>query len=673
MSGPSDAFRQAMERASIPAPSHIIADGHIHRFCTNGNRSNLSGWYVLHDDSFPAGAFGDWRIGVTETWSDRKETAFTDSDRIAFRQRVETIKRQREEEQDRRHAEAALEAARIWGAAVDAPTDHAYLVRKQIRASGIRLYGSRLVVPMRDLAGCLHSLQFIDEDGAKRFLAGGRVKGCFHLLGTPGPTICFAEGIATGASFNAATGYPVVITFSASNMFSVAQDLRTTFPRSRMLICADNDRNLTGQQAARRTAEAVGGQVLLPEEEGKDWNDIAVAEGSEALQQAVTRAFAGDPAVLNDLFSFLGRFVAYPSVHAQVAHALWIVHTHLMDRWDSTPRIAFLSPEPGSGKTRALEISETVVPRPVEAVNATPAYLFRKVSDPNGLPTILFDEIDTIFGPKAKEHEEIRGLLNAGHRRGAMAGRCVVKGQSIETEELPAFCAVALAGLGNLPDTILTRAVVIRMRRRAPSEKVEPYRRRIHAPEGYRLRDRLHTWTNEITAILNPYPQMPEGLTDRPADVWEALLAVADAAGPVWATRAREAAVALVTDAMGEKGSLGIKLLTDLRTIFGSHPSMSTVDILAQLIGLEEAPWGDLKGKPLDSRRLAQFLRPYGVSPKNIRLHHDIVKGYSAQDLFDPWQRYLGPPAKEGATNATEVTHNPGEQLVDYQEVNLDA
>src|SRR5436190_12001456 len=148
-----------------------------------------------------------------------------------------------------------------------------------------------------------------------------------------------------------------------------------------------------------------------------------------------------------------------------------------MEGWEATPRIAFLSPEPGSGKTRAIELTETLVPRPISSINATPAYLFRKVSDPEGLPTILYDEIDTLFGPKAKDNEEIRGILNAGHRRGAIAGRCVVRGKLIETEELPAYCAVALAGLGALPDTILTRSVVIRMRRRAPAEAREPYRR----------------------------------------------------------------------------------------------------------------------------------------------------------------------------------------------------
>src|SRR5262245_44713912 len=107
---------------------------------------------------------------------------------------------------------------------------------------------------------------------------------------------------------------------------------------------------------------------------------------------------------------------------------LWCVHAHLMDKWESTPRLAALSPEPASGKTRLLEVTELLVPNPVSAVNVSPAYLFRKVGNEEGA-TILFDEIDTVFGPKAKENEEIRGLLNAGHRRGAVAGRCVAHGR----------------------------------------------------------------------------------------------------------------------------------------------------------------------------------------------------------------------------------------------------
>jgi len=348
-----------------------------------------------------------------------------------------------------------------------------------------------------------------------------------------------------------------------------------------------------------------------------------------------------DDALLDDIHDYLGRFVAYPSEYAQIAHTLWIAHTHLMDAWESTPRIAFLSPEPGSGKTRALEVTETLVPRPVEAVNATAAYLFRKVADPAGMPTILFDEIDTLFGAKAKEHEEVRGILNAGHRRGAVAGRCVVRGKTIETEELPAYCAVALAGLGNIPDTIRTRSVVIKMRRRAPNEQVSPYRRKHHAQEGNRLRDRLGLWARRVIETLDTDPVMPEGITDRNADVWEALLAVADAIGGKWPARARVAAVALVTDSMGDRGTLGVRLLRDLRIIFEERPAMATADLLAGLIALDEAPWSELKGKAITPRQLAEFLRPYGVASKNVRVNGVPLKGYAREDFLDSWQRYL--------------------------------
>src|SRR5215217_3363488 len=227
--------------------------------------------------------------------------------------------------------------------------------------------------------------------------------------------------------------------------------------------------------------------------------------------------------LLDEVHAFLGRFVAYPSEAARIAHTLWIAHCWFMDSWESTPRIAFLSPEPGSGKSRALEVTEPLVPRPVHAVNTTPAYLFRKVSDEAGPPTILYDEIDTLFGPKAKDNEDVRGMLNAGHRRGAVAGRCITRGTTVVTEELPAYCAVALAGLDDLPDTIQTRSVIIRMRRRAPGERVEPWRHRVNTPQAAPIAQDLARWSETSTDKLG-WPHMPDGIEDRNADVWEALL-----------------------------------------------------------------------------------------------------------------------------------------------------
>jgi len=370
--------------------------------------------------------------------------------------------------------------------------------------------------------------------------------------------------------------------------------------------------------------------------------------------------------LLYDVERFLSRFVVYPSEHERIAHMLWIAHTWFMDAWESTPRIAFLSPEPASGKSRALEVTEPLVPRPVHAVNTTPSYLFRKVSDDAGPPTILYDEIDTVFGPRAKDNEDIRGMLNAGHRKGATAGRCVVRGNVVSTEELPAYCAVALAGLDDLPDTLMSRSVVVRMRRRSPGERVEPWRLRINGPAADALGDRLREWSNETKHRLGfTWPEMPTGIEDRNADIWEALLAVADLAGGDWPHRARVTAVSLVTHSQGRALSLGVLLLRDLREAFTSATAdrLSTEEILSALTGMDESPWGDLRGKPLDARGLSRRLSKYDpdLKPKVVRVGEGTIRGYEAAEFHDLWDRYLPPlpPSDECVTDVTSVTTTP--------------
>ena len=376
--------------------------------------------------------------------------------------------------------------------------------------------------------------------------------------------------------------------------------------------------------------------------------------------------------LLVDVEAFLSRFVAFPSEHARVATALWAAHAHAVHRSESTPRLAFLSPEPGSGKSRALEVLELLVPRPLHAVNATPAALFRAVSDEKGSPTILFDEIDTIFGPKAKDNEDVRGMLNAGHRRGATALRCVVRGRNVEVEEFPSFCAVALAGLGDMPDTIMTRSIVVRMRRRAPGERVEPFRHRVHAWDGEQIAQRLADWTERVGQDLeDAWPTMPEGVQDRAADVWEPLLALADAAGGDWPERARVAAVSLVTQAQDRPATLGIRLLEDCWTCFhtpSEDPSITlnyvvpdvlpTATLVDLLLRLDEAPWADMRNKQLDARTLARMLGKYDVKPKVVRVGDGTVRGYERAAFVDAWERYL-PPRPEGRVTSETAKQQP--------------
>jgi hypothetical protein len=300
------------------------------------------------------------------------------------------------------------------------------------------------------------------------------------------------------------------------------------------------------------------------------------------------------------------------------------------------------------------------VPRPVHAVNTTSAYLFRKVADPDGKPTILYDEIDTVFGPKAKDNEDIRGMLNAGHRKGAVAGRCVVRGKIIETEELDAYCAVMLAGLDDLPDTLMSRSVVVRMQRRAPSEPVEPWRPRINEPEAHALRARIATWAESVKeAAADMWPEMPPGVEDRHADRWEALISVADLAGGHWPTTSRVAAVADVADSKAGTPSIGLQLLRDIKTIFEKHQveRIATETVLTDLRGMEESPWAVIRrGEPLNARGLAQRLGKYGITPSYQRIGDETGRGYTRAQFTDAWSRYL---STESATSATADTDAP--------------
>ncbi|MER7579960.1 DUF3631 domain-containing protein [Kitasatospora sp. NPDC097691] len=383
---------------------------------------------------------------------------------------------------------------------------------------------------------------------------------------------------------------------------------------------------------------------------------------------SVTTTTEDGAAVLDAVEAHHRRFNVFPSEAAYVAVVLWDAHTHLLDCFESTPRIAFLSPEPGSGKTRSLEIIDGLVPRPMITTDVSPAALFRSMSDADARPTVLLDEIDTVFGPKAAGNEDLRGLINAGHRRGGVVYRCVGDGSTQTVQPFPVYSALATAGLGDLPDTIMSRSVIIRMRRRAPNERVEAYRERIHKAESNTLRDRLAAWANTVRDQLHDaWPELPEGISDRPADVWEPLIAVADAAGGQWPKRARAACVQLVTAAKAnDKGSVGIRLLTDLRDIFDGAERMLSADLLSKLAELDDAPWADLDGKPITARALARMLGDYvtadndPIKPRNIKTGpKSSAKGYYAADLSDAWLRYCPPcplRSQESATAATAAT-----------------
>jgi hypothetical protein len=147
-----------------------------------------------------------------------------------------------------------------------------------------------------------------------------------------------------------------------------------------------------------------------------------------------------------------------------------------------------------------------------------------------------------------------------------------------------------------------------------------------------------------------------DGIEDRDADVWEALLAVADAVDGDWPKDARKAAVALVAAVKEAEPSLNIRLLADIKEMFANLSDLSSKELLARLNALDEAPWGDLKGKPLDERGLARRLRQFDIKPKVIRIGGSTPRGYAKDDFFDAWKRYL---PQQSATPAQRISPYP--------------
>lgn len=274
---PQPDFKSAMSAAGLPTKDQIIPDGKLHRFHVEGDKAGSeNGWYVFYGDSLPAGAFGCWKRGISETWCAKPDRELTQAQREQNRRRMVEAQKAREVEETERRRAARDKALFIWKVAPLAPDNHPYLIKKGVKNHGLRLHKGLLVIPMRDSAGNLHSLQFIDDDGNKRFLSGGRKKGCYFALGTPTESLCIAEGFATAATIHESTGLAVAVAFDAGNLLTVAQAIRAKFPHIEITLCADNDAETPGNPGltkAREAAAAVGALLAVPPCSG-DFNDF---------------------------------------------------------------------------------------------------------------------------------------------------------------------------------------------------------------------------------------------------------------------------------------------------------------------------------------------------------------------------------------------------------------
>ena len=295
---PEGLFRQAMQKTGISTRSSIIADGKLHRFQVDGDRSRTTnGWYVLYNGAVPAGAFGNWKRGISEKWCSRALGNLPREQQLEVTRQIKRARRLQGEKQKEEWEKGCARARDIWekAAAVD---DHPYLIAKRVKSFDLRGYKGSLVVPLRDSDGGLHSLQFIDENCTKRFLKGGRTKGNFFLIGEPKGRIFVTEGYATAATIHEISGDAVAVAFTSGNLRSVAKELHRRHADLSLVIAADNDQWTTrnpGLTKAREAALAVGGDLAVPEftdmgDEPTDFNDLLILEGAERVRETLNGA-----------------------------------------------------------------------------------------------------------------------------------------------------------------------------------------------------------------------------------------------------------------------------------------------------------------------------------------------------------------------------------------------
>lgn len=300
-------FAGAMRDAGISPPESIVGDGTLHRFSISGRPDDDAGWYVLHLDEIPAGAFGNWRTGMKSTWSAQTGSEMSAEDVRQARERQRRAKEAAEAQRKALASEVAKKAQSMWAGAPPAPADHPYLVNKQVKSYGLRSYKESLLVPLSD-GGAIISLQIIFPDGRKVFLKDSFSSGGGFILGSiaRAETIVIGEGYATLASIHEATGLSCVVAFNAGNLSSVAEKVRDRRPDADIIIAGDDDHKTPGNpgaEKARSVALAIGARLALPrfgedrDDKDTDFNDLARRSGQLVVaDQVISATLPTEPA-----------------------------------------------------------------------------------------------------------------------------------------------------------------------------------------------------------------------------------------------------------------------------------------------------------------------------------------------------------------------------------------
>ena len=350
-------------------------------------------------------------------------------------------------------------------------------------------------------------------------------------------------------------------------------------------------------------------------------------------------------ALLSEMTAGVRKYMVMEDGAAE-AVALWVVHAHTVNAFGVSPRLAITSPEKQCGKTTCLDVVASLVPRPLTTANATAAAIFRTIEAAQ--PTLMIDEADTFL----TDNDEMRGILNSGHRRSAAFVLRLV-GDDHEPRKFSTWAATVIAMIGRLPDTLEDRSIPVRLRRRRPDEAIKAFRVDRTADLDLLARKVARWAADNHDNLKGMDPVIPPTINNRAADNWRPLLAIADAAGGEWPARARRIAEMVVAGAGADVQSAKVMLLEDIRSTFEDKHSdrLPSADLVAALVEMEGRPWCEWKaGRPITQNTLARLLAPFNIAPGNLRAHGQVSKGYRLEQFSDSFTRYVPKTPCETAT-----------------------
>lgn len=337
-------FNSYLTQHGLVTNDEIVADGELHRFHVEDDTSgSKNGWYILHVGDVVVGRFGCWKRDINERWYANAPESLSQAERDQLKQALSDLHMKREHERQRIVADCAIKAGHIWLLAQPV-SSHPYLTAKRVLSHELRTAHGCLVLPLRNIDQQLVGLQFISNDGSKRFLTGTPKRGNFLLIDNKAKsrdTLLVCEGYATGASLYASTGYPVAVAFDAGNLGAVAVELRTKYPDCTLVICADNDHlseTNTGLDKGREAAAAVRGRMAFPpfdaSENGTDFNDLSCSRGIDAVRNIIEQSLVAAD-VMPDIAApaFERQDIAGTTISVDAEHIKYLKYIEKKKRW----------------------------------------------------------------------------------------------------------------------------------------------------------------------------------------------------------------------------------------------------------------------------------------------------------------------------------------------------